>query len=185
MAEVEPKYAETSYTVDPNSPIPDDAPPAAGTTDEEAEAIKELQDGAVETQQSEAEQAQQKQAERSDPDRELPKPSEFAEAQLPRSEDPQYPEGETVPEGPVKDEGPVTPDTESVQANPDTQTTTLPSEVQPGSPVEEEEVPEGTATEVLDWVGDDPDRAQQALDAERAGKNRSTLISQLEERGAQ
>lgn len=45
-------------------------------------------------------------------------------------------------------------------------------------------VPEGTIAEVLAWVGSDPDRAQQALDAERAGQNRSTLITQLQELGA-
>lgn len=42
------------------------------------------------------------------------------------------------------------------------------------------EVPEGTVNDVLDWVGDDPDRAQEALDAERSGQNRTTLVSQLE-----
>lgn len=42
------------------------------------------------------------------------------------------------------------------------------------------EVPEGTISDVLDWVGDDPERAQAALVAERDGQNRSTLISQLE-----
>lgn len=42
------------------------------------------------------------------------------------------------------------------------------------------EVPQGTAQDVLDWVGDDPARAQQALDAELAGPNRSTLIPKLE-----
>lgn len=41
-------------------------------------------------------------------------------------------------------------------------------------------VPRGTMQDVLDWVGNDPGRAQEALDAERAGQNRSTLISQLE-----
>lgn len=41
-------------------------------------------------------------------------------------------------------------------------------------------VPQGTMQDVLNWVGDDPGRAQEALDAERAGQNRSTLISQLE-----
>lgn len=41
-------------------------------------------------------------------------------------------------------------------------------------------VPDGTVQEVVDWVGDDPARAQQALDAERAGQNRTTLIAQLE-----
>lgn len=48
-----------------------------------------------------------------------------------------------------------------------------------------ESVPGGTISEVLDWVGDDPDRAQTALEAERAGQNRSTLISQLETIAAQ
>lgn len=40
--------------------------------------------------------------------------------------------------------------------------------------------PQGTIAEVLDWVGNDPARAREALDAEYAGPNRSTLISQLE-----
>lgn len=42
------------------------------------------------------------------------------------------------------------------------------------------DVPEGIAAEVLLWVDDDPARAQAALDAERAGQNRSTLIAKLE-----
>jgi hypothetical protein len=41
-------------------------------------------------------------------------------------------------------------------------------------------VPDGTVEAILAWVGDDPERAQAALEAERAGKNRSTLISELE-----
>jgi len=41
-------------------------------------------------------------------------------------------------------------------------------------------VPEGTVQDVLDWVGDDPERAQEALDAEQAGAGRSTLIAKLE-----
>lgn len=45
-----------------------------------------------------------------------------------------------------------------------------------------DEPPDGTKDDVLDWVGDDPDRAQQALDAERDGQNRSTLIAELEKR---
>ncbi|GFH34295.1 hypothetical protein [Streptomyces pacificus] len=37
-----------------------------------------------------------------------------------------------------------------------------------------------TAAEVLDWVGDDPDRAAEALEAEEAAdKPRSTLVKQL------
>ena len=44
------------------------------------------------------------------------------------------------------------------------------------------EVPDGTAKEVTDWVGDDAERAQRALDAENAqGEDaRSTLIEDLE-----
>lgn len=51
-------------------------------------------------------------------------------------------------------------------------------------PVEENtiEVPSGMSVDkTLDWVGDDKDRAQAALDAELDGKNRSTLIEPLEE----
>lgn len=44
----------------------------------------------------------------------------------------------------------------------------------------EQQVPEGTVAEVLDWVGDDPGRARAALDAERTGANRSSLINQIE-----
>jgi hypothetical protein len=42
------------------------------------------------------------------------------------------------------------------------------------------DVPEGTVQEVLDWVGDDPTRAASALDAERNGQQRSTLMTKLE-----
>ena len=44
------------------------------------------------------------------------------------------------------------------------------------------DVPDGTTNEVLDWVGDDSERAQRALDVERTGQNRSGLISELEKR---
>jgi hypothetical protein len=40
---------------------------------------------------------------------------------------------------------------------------------------------DGTAADVLAWVGDDPDRAEEALEAEQAkDKPRSTLVKQLE-----
>lgn len=42
------------------------------------------------------------------------------------------------------------------------------------------DVPDGTVDDVLDWVDDDPGRAAVALVAERAGKNRSSLIEALE-----
>jgi hypothetical protein len=42
-------------------------------------------------------------------------------------------------------------------------------------------VPDGTAAEVLEWVGDDHDKAAQALEAEQAReKPRSTLVGALE-----
>lgn len=44
----------------------------------------------------------------------------------------------------------------------------------------EEQVPEGTITDVLAWVGSDPKRARRALSAEQAGQNRSTLITALQ-----
>lgn len=45
----------------------------------------------------------------------------------------------------------------------------------------EETVPRGTVHEVLDWVGTDKARAQKALDAEKDGAERVTLISALED----
>ena len=41
-------------------------------------------------------------------------------------------------------------------------------------------VPDGTIAEVLEWVGDDDGRRQAALDAEKAGKQRATLIEKLD-----
>lgn len=41
------------------------------------------------------------------------------------------------------------------------------------------DVPDGNIADILDWVGDDPTRAQMALDVEQAGKARSSLIGQL------
>jgi hypothetical protein len=37
-----------------------------------------------------------------------------------------------------------------------------------------DDIPGGTVAEIVDWVGDDPARAQAALDAEYAGANRTT-----------
>jgi hypothetical protein len=45
---------------------------------------------------------------------------------------------------------------------------------------DDDAVPDGTVDEVLDWVGDDRSRASRALTAERAGQNRTTLVSKLE-----
>jgi hypothetical protein len=41
---------------------------------------------------------------------------------------------------------------------------------------------DGTAAQILDWVGDDPERARAALNAENEkDKPRSTLVKKLEE----
>lgn len=42
-------------------------------------------------------------------------------------------------------------------------------------------VPEGSAAEVLEWVGDDKDRAKEALDAEAAGQQRIGLTRKLKD----
>jgi hypothetical protein len=78
----------------------------------------------------------------------------------------------------------------AAERNPEDEPPYAPGEFQgPGSgedpevePREGDGPPNGTVQEVLDWVGDDPARAQEALDAERAGQNRSTLIAELEAR---
>lgn len=49
----------------------------------------------------------------------------------------------------------------------------------PAAPEVEEAVPEGTAAEVVAWVGDDAERAARALEAEEAGQKRKTLIKTL------
>jgi hypothetical protein len=53
----------------------------------------------------------------------------------------------------------------------------------PPEDVDSDVVPEGTAPQVLAWVGEDPERAQRALEVER-GKGvfeaRSTLMQKLE-----
>lgn len=42
-------------------------------------------------------------------------------------------------------------------------------------------VPDGPAAEVLQWVGDDKDRAKEALEAEEAGQKRVGLTKKLKE----
>ena len=45
--------------------------------------------------------------------------------------------------------------------------------------VEENPVVSGTVKEVLEWVGEDEERAQRALEAEEAGAKRKTLLDAL------
>ena len=181
MTDVQPKYAETSYTVDPNSPIPDEAPPAAGTSTEEAEAIKGFQENATESQKLERQQAAEQAREWQESDK--PRPTEMADrvrgsetTEAPQPEQDEQGEQGTpeAPQPEQPEEG--TPESEPV--NPDTQTTTLPSEVEDDK--QDEQVPDGSSQEVLAWVSCDSERAKQALEVERQGKNRPGLISQLE-----
>lgn len=56
------------------------------------------------------------------------------------------------------------------------------SESEPEAAPDDEEVPEGTVNATLEWVGDDKDRAQRALDKEKASDDpRVTLIRELED----
>jgi hypothetical protein len=41
------------------------------------------------------------------------------------------------------------------------------------------DVPDGTVADVLEWVGDDPDRANAALEAEESGKRRKGVLDAL------
>jgi len=43
------------------------------------------------------------------------------------------------------------------------------------------EVPAGSVSEVLAWVGEDQERAAAALEAEKTGHARKTLVAKLEE----
>lgn len=48
---------------------------------------------------------------------------------------------------------------------------------------EPEPVPDGTVSEVLNWVGEDIDRAKRALEVEKAGRQRTSLLYELGKRG--
>jgi hypothetical protein len=54
------------------------------------------------------------------------------------------------------------------------------AEVSDVAPTVSLEVPDGSISEILDWVGDDPDRAALALEAELDKESpRSTLVDKL------
>jgi hypothetical protein len=56
---------------------------------------------------------------------------------------------------------------------------------EPAAPIIEDAAvgtPDGRVGEVLAWAGDDPERIRQALEAERAGRARVSLIAELERR---
>jgi len=56
-----------------------------------------------------------------------------------------------------------------------------PQEEPSDEPTEESEgVPDGNVSDILDWVGDDKDRAREALDVERGKERpRASLVKQL------
>ena len=105
-----PEYHKAPHTLDPNREIPEDAAPAAGHDEEQADAVKAADEEFTEGVQAEQEH--------------------IAE------------HGEVGPQVPGK------------------------PGVQPGSEEDREsdaqndddDVPDGTVSEVLDWVGDDPER---------------------------
>lgn len=57
---------------------------------------------------------------------------------------------------------------------------TAPEPVEDAPEATTEAVPEGPAKDVLAWVGEDLARAEQALEAEKAGQKRSTLMTKLD-----
>lgn len=58
--------------------------------------------------------------------------------------------------------------------------TEAPEAVTAAPAVETLVVPEGSVKKVLQWVGEDKDRAAKALEVETSGDNRSSLITKLE-----
>lgn len=67
-----------------------------------------------------------------------------------------------------------------------TETYVAPEEAPAAAPVAAEEpaeldVPEGSIKTVLAWVGDDKAKASAALDAEKDGQKRTTLVKELQE----
>lgn len=73
---------------------------------------------------------------------------------------------------------------ESIPAHTETRDTTEEAQAAVLAVQEEEvesNVPVGSIKEVLAWVGDDQERALEALEAEEAGSQRKTLVGALEE----
>lgn len=64
----------------------------------------------------------------------------------------------------------------SMSTEPPEPTVALQSSVEP-----QDETPDGTINEVLEWVGNDTDRANRALEKELEDKGRKTLIDALED----
>ena len=163
------------------NPIPDEAPPAAGTSEDEGQVIQEFQESAAETQKLEREQAKEDAAE----------VGRGGQAPPDRGRRPRARAGDHRARTPTR----ATTPTRVRPVNPDTQTTTLPSEVEPNQPVapdpKECTGPDGTTrtrmsrtarpARCLPGSATDRERAEDALEVEKDGKQRSTLIGHLEQ----
>jgi hypothetical protein len=158
-----PRYHAQPATLDPSQELPDqdERPLAQGHDDEAASEVAEAHDKHREAVEAEARAREEAAAKGEPAPGEPQQPGEGAEEP---SEQPA--EGDQGGEG------------EQPTESPSEQPVEQPSE-QPNEE-DDDDVPSGTIDGVLAWVGDDHDRAQRALDAERAGQNRSTLVTQLE-----
>jgi outer membrane biosynthesis protein TonB len=154
-----PRYHAQPATLDPSQELPDqdERPLAQGHDDEASSEVAEAHDKHREAVEAEARAREEAAAKGEPAPGEPQQPGEGAEepSEQPAEGEPSEPPSEQPAEQPVEQ----------------------PSE-QPNE--DDEDVPSGTIDGVLAWVGDDHDRAQRALDAERAGQNRSTLVTQLE-----
>jgi hypothetical protein len=150
-----PRYHAQPATLDPSQELPDqdERPLAQGHDDEASSEVAEAHDKHREAVEAEARAREEAAAKGEPAPGEPQQPGEGAEepSEQPAEGEPSEPPSEQPAEQP------------SEQPNED-----------------DEDVPSGTIDGVLAWVGDDHDRAQRALDAERAGQNRSTLVTQLE-----
>lgn len=151
-----PRYHAQPATLDPTQelPEPDERPLAQGHDEEAADEVADAHEKHKQAVEAEA-RARDEAAAKGEPV-------------------PGEPQDPTNPPGPVTDEEPET-DAEPYEGETEPETTYEGTGDETG-----DDVPQGTIDEVLGWVGGDHDRAQRALEAERAGQNRSTLIAQLE-----
>jgi hypothetical protein len=150
MTETDPHYHKQPHTQDPTKDIPEDPPLAQGHDAEEAADVKDAQEQ-LKAQVEDEREAREQAAERGEPEPGAPG-------------DPTNPPGENADPG--VDPGSQVPGQTPAEADETSDESDCP--------------PSGTVDEVLGWVGDDPDRAQKALNAERDGQNRSSLIAKLE-----
>lgn len=152
MTETDPHYHKQPHTQDPTKEIPEDPPLAQGHDAEEASDVKQAAEQFKEQVEAERD-ARDEAAERGEPEPGAPG-------------DPTNPPGENADPG--VDPASQAPG-ESVQSDENDE-----------SDDDSDCPPSGTVDEVLGWVGDDHERAQKALSAERDGPNRSSLITKLE-----